>query len=185
MSPSVPFCEQAATALGHPDAEVLGCVERAPDCFFVRLNTEPMLSRHVVVEDGALVEDRGLQAGAAWMKRVGIYGWDSPDPSVLAHALVALDALPAGFTAEHASDKGDTSERLSLAPFSFTLVRTVTASRSGRSSRTSSRGPGRTPSTQQRAVLTGDADYRFTWTVEQSQASGAWTEVSSTVLEPG
>jgi len=182
------FCDHVLDDLGLSGGELFECTLLMPDLYWVRATT--MLKESVgavVTRDGHAVTERGCAAGAAWLRRIQVYGLTIERPVLLVDGLYAVGALPGGFTPVHLTDKTDPQglSRLTLSPFRLELIADVpppSGLGAGAPDNGGTRGPGRSPTPKQRAVLTGDADYRFTWTIDR-QKGGVWETVSVTPCE--
>jgi hypothetical protein len=180
-------CERMVDMLGLAGGTLESCISLLPDQFYVEVQSEAGgYAGPVVVDAGALVTARGCAAGAAWLQRARVYELDVKNPVAVVESLAWLGALPEGFDASHFTDHEDRTgaTRFSAHPFRLELRRPLQkdpATSAFTEGALLGRGAGAELLDQERAVLTGDADYLFTWTLERRIASGDWSKVSESV----
>ncbi|MBN1948083.1 MAG: hypothetical protein JW797_20610 [Bradymonadales bacterium] len=173
------------------------CTVLLPDLYSLRLNTEEGIRLKTVVTEGSVpVRSTGLAPGASWLRRIRVYELSIPSQAMgyLALALEALEAIPSRFTAADFST--EETERLRASedqtPFLLVFQRTDRAPRNdeiegiedlvepvGGPSPSLNAGPPET-----RAILRGDAQYRFTWTIDRRDFPGAeWFQLETLPCE--
>jgi hypothetical protein len=182
-APTTDFCANALALLGLEGGELESCTPFLPDQYWVvATRGEEGYAGTVVLHDGVPDEQRGLAAGAAWLRRIRIYEVDPINPVALCEGLEWLDALPETFKAAHLTDHEDRSgkTRFSKSPFRLELRMIEVAPEGvGDILMEGSYGSGGgAVQPQRRAILTGDPEYRFTWTIERRDGGGAWEPVS-------
>ncbi|MBW2257885.1 MAG: hypothetical protein JRI25_25245 [Deltaproteobacteria bacterium] len=184
-APTNDFCANALTLLGLAGGVLETCTPFLPDQYWVvATRGNEGYAGTVVLHDGVPDQRRGLAAGAAWLRRIEIYEVESINPVALCDGLEWLEALPETFEAAHLTDHEDRSgeTRFSKTPFRLELrmievpVVPEGAGDVFEGASYGAGGGGLPP--QRRAILTGDSEYRFTWTIERRDGGGAWEPVS-------
>jgi hypothetical protein len=182
-APTNDFCGNALALLGLEGGELESCIPFLPDQYWVvATRGSEGYAGTVVLRDGVPETRRGLAAGAAWLRRIRIYEVDTINAVALCDGLEWLEALPEGFKAGHLTDHEDRSgkTRFSKSPFRLELRMKEVPPPEVQdllSERSYGGGPGGRPA-QRRAILTGDPEYQFTWTIERRDGSGPWEPVS-------
>jgi len=184
-APTNDFCTHALALLGFEGGTLETCTPALPDEYWVvATRKDAEYVGVVVVDDGVPDPRRGLAAGAEWLRRIRIYDLESVNIVFLAEGLQWLEALPEGFKAANLTDHDDRTgkTRFTQSPFRLEL-RMIEVPEVPEEARgidlqgTPGPGPGGKPP-QRRAILTGDPEYRFTWTIERRDGGGPWEPVS-------
>jgi len=184
-APTTDFCARALAVLGLEGGVLETCTPFLPDQYWVVATREKDgYAGWVVLDGGALDQRRGLAAGAGWLRRIHIYDLQTVNAVALCEGLEWLDALPEGFKAANLTDHEDRdgTTRFSLSPFRLELrLLEPEVVPPGTEDLTLEEEYGDVPAglePQRRAILTGDPEYRFTWTLERREGGGAWEPVS-------